>query len=381
MIQIAEVLVANGTGLALLFVLLFDMRQKGCCKFFDGYAFYTMAVLNIIQCILEPLTMLLDGQAFPLCREILFASNSLLFAGNILFAFSWTVFIDLKLFADPRRTSRRSYFVAIPALLVLIGIVINLFTPVFFRISDENVYSRASLFIIPYLVTYFYLILGAVSVFRHQEHVKRYFFLPVVFFLLPIFIGSGVQFLCYGLSTVWLSTAVGMTALHNSIQNELSYVDSLSGLFTRQYLYRFLLSYVRHTEGTQKIAGIMLDLDHFKSINDCYGHLTGDEAITKVGAILRESVSSDAFAVRYAGDEFIVILPVTKGDDIAQAIRRIQGNTHAFNASGAVPYRLTFSVGYTIYDRKSDTTDSFIGRMDQAMYAEKKHACTAAPAL
>ena len=143
-----------------------------------------------------------------------------------------------------------------------------------------------------------------------------------------------------------------------------------TGLYTRPYMIQYLGTAVNQASDPVQVAGIMMDIDSFKSINDTFGHLTGDDAIENTGKLLLGVISKNGIAARYAGDEFVVILKIKSKDEITSLIQRIEKATEEFNASSQKQYKLSFSFGYSIYE-KNDTTDEFLGRMDRAMYNEK----------
>lgn len=91
---------------------------------------------------------------------------------------------------------------------------------------------------------------------------------------------------------------------------EMSRRDDLTGLFNDRYLHHWLSEMVREALARGSDCGlIFLDLDHFKSINDCHGHLVGSRVLREVGHTLHQVVPGHAFAARYGGDEFVVVLP------------------------------------------------------------------------
>ena len=121
------------------------------------------------------------------------------------------------MFADMRRI--RIYpFIAIPAVLMIIGCFINLVTPVFFVIDEYNVYQRTDLFFLTYVVTYSYLVYGVVLISMYRKKVHKYLFLPAVLFMIPVVIGSALQFAFYGYSLVWLGVSIGMIWLFLSFK-------------------------------------------------------------------------------------------------------------------------------------------------------------------
>lgn len=367
--NIPAVLIANGTAVALLTVVLLSSGKTVHSGLFDHKLFLMALFCSMCQSVAETASFLIDGH--PGLQGLNLGINVFLYSNNIVFAFIWTLYADYKLFSDIGRLKRVYRFVAIPALIVLAGTILNLFTPVFFWITAQNVYERTALYIIPVLITYFYMAYGVILVFFHRDKVKRYLFMPVVIFITPIFIGTLLQFCFYGYSLVGIGTAIGLTSVYINVQNEVSLIDPLTGLFTRQYLMRYLSALIKGGEGAKQAVGIMLDIDRFKQINDTYGHVTGDEALRTAGALIRSCVSRQAVAARYAGDEFIIVVPDAQANTGAEIIGRIAGKAEAENASGRHPYTLRFSCGCSAISG-DDTVETFLRRIDAAMYESKK---------
>ncbi|HHU03359.1 MAG TPA: diguanylate cyclase [Christensenellaceae bacterium] len=372
MINIPAILIANGTAILLLIVILLSYKRPIRHVMLDEKTFYVMVILNIAQCIIETVVFLMDGKMVYGYHALLIILNVILFIVNIVFAFSWTIFVDYKLFTDMKRIKQVYPFVAIPAALVIIGCLINLFTPVFFVVDKYNVYQRTDLFIIPYAVTYSYLAYGVILVYLFRKKVQKYLFLPAIMFMVPIMIGSLLQFFFYGYSLVWLGVAIGMMYLFINVQNEASFVDSLSGLFNRQYLGNLLLMYSRKKDAAGVPAGIMLDIDNFKSINNTYGHLVGDDAIFTAGKILHKAMGGKGVICRYGGDEFIILMNVKSQEEIIDRINIVNDQAALFNELGNKPYKINFSIGYGTYDIKHDSIDDFLKKIDASMYEEKK---------
>jgi len=115
----------------------------------------------------------------------------------------------------------------------------------------------------------------------------------------------------------------------------------------------------------------MIDVDYFKSINDTYGHSTGDEALIDVARVIIFSKPDKAIATRFAGDEFILLVNNTNDDEMRKIIESIRGELKYFNETENRPYKLSLSLGYTLFDLDKDTTDTFFKRMDDNMYVEK----------
>ena len=260
---------------------------------------------------------------------------------------------------------------AIPAILTIIGCLINLTTPVFFTVDENNIYQRTDLFIIPYAVTYSYLAIGVILIYSYRKKVHKYLFLPVIMFMIPIMIGSLLQFFFYGYSLVWLGVSIGLIYLYINVQNEASYVDVLSGLYNRQYLGNLLLMYSKKKDTVGVPAGIMLDIDNFKSINNTFGHIVGDDAISTVGKLLHTAVGDKGVICRCGGDEFIILMNISSQNEIVDMVNNIRTHTKLFNESQKKPYNINFSIGYCIYHSENESIDDFLKKIDAAMYEDK----------
>lgn len=116
----------------------------------------------------------------------------------------------------------------------------------------------------------------------------------------------------------------------------------------------------------------LLDLDHFKDINDTYGHTTGDEALRSVAARLREQIRHPDTIGRYGGEEFLIVLPNSKikaageqAERLCQTIRTllIEANDHSF--------KVTISIGLAQYRVGQENWEQFLHRADEALYKAK----------
>ncbi len=371
MINLPAIYIANGTAIMLLLVVLLSMRRPLRHGLVENRIYHGMVILNVFQCLIETVVFIIDGKMGYGYHALLIVLNDMLFINNIVFAFSWVVYVDLKLFTDIKRIKRRYPFVAIPAVLTIIGCFINLVTPVFFSVNEHNLYQRTGLYIIPFAVTYFYLAYGVVLVYVYRKKVHKYLFLPALLFMIPIMIGSLLQFFFYGYSLVWLGVSIGMVWLFINVQSEASYIDTLSGLFNRQYLNNILLMHSKKGDASYTLAGIMLDIDGFKIINDKAGHIVGDDAIAETGKILRKAVGNKGISCRYGGDEFIILIKINSPKEITDMINVIKTQAALFNESEKKPYKINFSIGYSTYQSRYESIDDFLRKIDDAMYEDK----------
>jgi diguanylate cyclase (GGDEF)-like protein/PAS domain S-box-containing protein len=148
-------------------------------------------------------------------------------------------------------------------------------------------------------------------------------------------------------------------------------VDVLTGAFNRSKFDEIIKREMeRAIRFDQLLSLIMFDIDHFKEINDTYGHLAGDNVLRKIADIVRENMRKIDYFVRWGGEEFIIIAPQTdlkRALALSERIRRVTAD-NKFEKTGKV----TLSFGLTEF-QKSDSMDTFIKRADEAMYQAKNN--------
>ena len=151
--------------------------------------------------------------------------------------------------------------------------------------------------------------------------------------------------------------------------------DPLTGLFNRRYLEEQLTRELRRSERQEGSLGLlMIDLDHFKAINDAYGHEAGDRVLAEVGRLLQQGVRTEDVAARYGGEEFTVLLPETGLDEavwvaekLRQACRRLQ-----IRYRGGLIENLRLSVGAAAFPACGDDPEELLRAADHALYRAKR---------
>ncbi len=157
---------------------------------------------------------------------------------------------------------------------------------------------------------------------------------------------------------------------------ELSHRDDLTNLYNRRYFFERLEreSYRARRYG-RTFSLLMLDIDHFKTFNDTYGHLRGDEALKKVAGILEESLRKADLVARYGGEEFLIILPETNKEDAVRVGEKLREEveTHNFasEAAHAEGAHLTVTLGVSSYPVDSADPLMLLDLADKALYFGK----------
>lgn len=150
--------------------------------------------------------------------------------------------------------------------------------------------------------------------------------------------------------------------------------DPLTGLYNRRYLAELLpRELARARRSGKPVAMILIDIDHFKRVNDSFGHSAGDMVLTAIGALLKGMVRGGDVACRYGGEEFAVILPETdvhsasrRAEEIRSAMKRLDVNYMGRPVGG-----ITASLGIAMFPDHSEDTDALLRASDEALYAAK----------
>lgn len=148
--------------------------------------------------------------------------------------------------------------------------------------------------------------------------------------------------------------------------------DGLTGLATRQHWEWWAEKHwAVVAEGHGPAALVMIDVDHFKEVNDRYGHLLGDEVIATVAATLRQSLRAQDVGGRYAGDEFAIVMPGAGLAAAREVAERFRAAVSKLRFPGAPTLRCTVSIGIAIATEGRDGLKGWIHRADQALYESK----------
>ncbi len=156
-----------------------------------------------------------------------------------------------------------------------------------------------------------------------------------------------------------------------------SLTDPLTGLGNRKYFDRSIDIAVQNAlANDEPLSLLMFDIDHFKSFNDSYGHLTGDQVLRLVGVSLKQTIKGQDITARYGGDEFAVVLPNTALRQALTVADHIRGAVMAKElkkkSTGEILGRVTVSVGASML-KPDDDTHSLLERADACLYAAKRN--------
>lgn len=364
--DLRSIYIANGIGIFILIILRYAchariLRNNKEDKLFSFIVYGVMA-----GCFFEAFSYNIDGRIFPFSRILNYIANTYLYSFNLLLPLGVLIYSDLRLYDnwDRIRKLYKPHFI-IAAVMIALNIV-NFFTPIIYDISPDNIYSRRPLSYSFYAVIVYYLVSVVILTRRYEKENGTRAFLNIYIFLLPVLTGVALQFLFYGLSLAWVSSAIGLVGLFMMQQNELAYIDPLVGAYNRQYLNSILSSWISREI---PFSGIMADIDNFKGVNDTFGHSEGDRILKTVTDILQASRKDQEWVFRFAGDEFVILKKGTSEDDLSGYIEEVNRRIADFNRQNP-SCQLSLSYGTSIF--RTGELDSFMKEMDSRMYEMKE---------
>jgi two-component system cell cycle response regulator len=156
---------------------------------------------------------------------------------------------------------------------------------------------------------------------------------------------------------------------------ELSVTDPLTGLYNRRYLDAHLHTLAREAASNGRPLSLLLaDIDHFKSVNDSFGHDAGDRVLKQVADRLRRHTRAADLACRLGGEEFVIVMPDATRDGAFRMGERLRASIagEPFGIDGGTQINVTTSVGIATFDGRDDTLETLLKRADDALYAAKR---------
>jgi diguanylate cyclase (GGDEF)-like protein len=366
--NLESIYVANVIGIVLIGVMIVCNLWRFQSKSRANRNLLMMMFLALISCIADPISYTMKGLPGLVPKVVVYATSTYLFAANMLAVFFWVRFLSFHLNGGMPRRSRVALNAVVSFGLAIL--LINLFVPVVFYIDENNLYSRTYFYFLYLAIDYLLVVNSLVTYFKSKAKGGFLKFFPIWVYIVPIFIGGVLQSLFYGISVIPASIAVSIAGVLASLQNEMIYKDQLTGLFNRSYMNYLLKKYIKRPK--LNITGVMIDLNGFKHINDEFGHAVGDEALLMTARILKSAVNNAGSVIRYAGDEFIILLNTQDDASIEKYIARIRRLIDKFNKTESKPYLLSVSIGSHKLDMKTESVDTFINIVDARMYEDKK---------
>lgn len=374
----AQYIEINFIGIIVLLTMLFyiiGMRQNAARG--DQRYFVKLLICNVAILLSDIAIYLMRGHGSLESIAINHLICSLYFILHSYFGYLWMRYSIKKLYPEFDPGCKLKALLILPGFINTLIILSSPWTNWVYSLTSANRYVRGTHIWMSISISYLYWVMSAALVaweMLAQRRIREQtVYTTLLIFPIPTLIGNLLQMQFYGLSIVWVCSAISLLILFINLQNYQLTRDILTGLFNRRQTNMQILWEINHlTDANYLLFVIMIDVDHFKEINDQFGHLVGDYALIAVSDVLRKSCREKDFVARFGGDEFIISGHAKSTAEIELLHDNIMQQVQKYNSENALPYTLSLSAGYSQYSRKDILSiDSIISAADKAMYQMK----------
>jgi len=285
------------------------------------------------------------------------------------------IFIDYMAF---KRKYRSGKIIWITYTILIIYAFILLFSyilEIYYHIDlANNIFYKNGHFYLRFLVGYGPMVFAFGEIFLYRSTFKKSQVAMFITVLTFFIIGSTFDFLFRETRLVWPLETAALLYTYFFIVQSFMFIDPLTETGNRLSFNEFVDRLSRFPSG-ESWAIVMIDMDHFKRINDTLGHQEGDNALGYIAEIIKSCLSKDDFAIRYGGDEFVLATKVEKDTAesvITKMMNDIQIVINIFNEREICPFKLEISYGYDVYTADGkQSMEEFLSHIDDLMYKNK----------
>jgi diguanylate cyclase (GGDEF)-like protein len=359
-------------GSALIVVLIFaDYVRKYNTDHYQKHVFCGLLIFTFISMACEFAHFMTEGIPGGTAWLLLYGINMGYYFFQVLSYYYIIVFVDYMIFKDMARIKKIN--AAVYAITVIHGILLllNLKWHFYFYISEtSNLFYHGDKYFVRLIISYCPALFVLCQLFSSTRVFKRSN-IVIMFVLVGLsFLGSAVDIVHGSLKLIWpCITAVLLYSYFFIIQTD-TRIDNLTGIGNRYSFNEFTDQLSRRNSG-DTWAIVMIDMDHFKEINDTLGHQEGDNALRDMADIIKSCLRGSDFAARYGGDEFVLATRMENGIDIL--MHKIQDAIDRQNKKNIRPFKIEISYGYDMFTSGgSRSIEEFLSHIDSLMYRHKE---------
>jgi diguanylate cyclase (GGDEF)-like protein len=366
-----SIYITTALGSSLILILIFiNYIGKFNTDNFQRRLLLILLCATFAAIITDFISNFFDGESGSKINNLLYISTSLFSISQNCAYYLSVILFDYFILKNTQRTKKFLFAIAIFITLYSMSIIINLPFGYYFTISPDNHYVPEKLYPLRLFLSYGSILVLIINMLLSIRFYKRSQVYAIFLFLLIIGMGSAMDIIIKGSSTLWpCFTAAILYIYFFILQSDLK-LDSLTRIVNRASFNEFIDKHSRQNS-RQEYTIVMIDMDRFKEINDTLGHLEGDNALRDIATIIKSCIRKTDLAARYGGDEFV--LAIEAEYDIHRVMNRIQDIINHQNGKKTRPYQLYISYGYDVYTAKSDEPISgFLARIDAMMYKQKE---------
>ncbi len=338
--------------------------------------FLEMSLATAILLISDIIWPLVNGVKLPGFRLLNIIINLVYMVLTGFIGFLWIVYVDFKVRRrlDSSHYKRVTMF-SIPMLVLLVLTLTSPKTHILFYIDENNCYRRGKFMGIRLCVMILYVLWAAVltliGIKRQKTKQKKDEMRALLQFIFFPLIGIFMQLFYLNLPFTAVGISLSVLLVFINVQNKQISIDALTGINNRRQLTLYVDSELSALSKKGELYYLIMDIDKFKSINDTYGHLEGDNALIKIASLLNSLCEKqNDFVARYGGDEFVIVCRRRNEFEVEALKNEILKTVSQMNEQGELPYTLSLSIGSAKFDT-SKSNDEIFAEADKKLYSIK----------
>lgn len=338
--------------------------------------FLEMSLATAILLISDIIWPLVNGVKLPGFRLLNIIINLVYMVLTGFIGFLWIVYVDFKVRRrlDSSHYKRVTMF-SIPMLVLLVLTLTSPKTHILFYIDENNCYRMGKFMGIRLCVMILYVLWAAVltlvGIKRQKTKQKKDEMRALLQFIFFPLIGIFMQLFYLNLPFTAVGISLSVLLVFINVQNKQISIDALTGINNRRQLTLYVDSELSALSKKGELYYLIMDVDKFKSINDTYGHLEGDNALIKIASLLNSLCEKqNDFVARYGGDEFVIVCRRRNEFEVEALKNEILKTVSQMNEQGELPYKLSLSVGSAKFDT-SKSNDEIFAEADKKLYSIK----------
>ncbi len=316
----------------------------------------------------------------PRTRALVILFNFLNFVLLSVISYGWFMYMAASEDMILGKTWKQRRLLCLPMMISITVIVVAFIAAPRFWVNDAgelNTWYYPLMLAAPLIYIIGSAVISLINAIKADTREKKQLYrliglypLSVVFFGLLQLIALNAPLFCFGCTVMMLYFFI------QSMQSQIS-LDALTKLNNRGQIERYMKQ-VRYRENLPVYAA-MIDIDHFKKINDTFGHAEGDRALILMAEAMKqtsERIGENAFIGRYGGDEFTMIVQSAKEGIMEQVTDWLRDFAHQKQEENHLRYALDVSIGYDLLRDGKDTMEACLKRADKKLYENKRAAGT-----
>lgn len=343
-----------------------------------GWRLFISTIVCALGCqILDLFWGLIDMEALTVPVFIHFIISALYFVATETLSFCWFFYSEYTQDSSLVKTERNMALCSIPYFLSIALLVVTCWNGCIFYIDSSNVYHRGSFYGLYELLAYGYILFTSIKALikalNKSNYVRRRDYLILASFaIFPCILGF-IQNFTPTMSMIGMGITLAVVQVYLVSQETLISLDPLTRLNNRNQLLKYLSGKIKSAGEKGQLYLLIMDVDNFKTINDKYGHVEGDNALLRIADVLKLlCVQKDYFVSRYGGDEFIMVCEAESRTEIDMLCHKIEEALEKLNQTYSTPYSLSLSIGCAHYTEDIQSIPDFIARADETLYKVKK---------